>query len=105
MAEILNQPDPNAARISDKRRELMMRVMDGHPDLVGVMHILHGYKFCDNFLIWMVEHRFTGTNLKEIIVKKFRSSVPDLVSFIIARMNASYVTDLRNINSGGPKSV
>lgn len=98
MAEILNQPDPKAARISDERRELMHRVMDGNSELAGVMHILHGYKYCDNFLKWMIENRFTGRNLQEIIVKKFRSSMPEFVDYMVAQMNSTRITDLRKKN-------
>jgi len=98
MAEILNQPNPESARISDERRELMHRVMDGQSDLAGAMHILHGYKYCDNFLKWMIENRFTGLHLREIIVKKFRSSMPALVDYMVAQMNATRITDLGKKN-------
>jgi hypothetical protein len=79
--------------MSPKRRELMHRAMDGVTDLSGAMFILHHYKFCDNILIWLISHRYTGKNLSELLIKKFRSSVPSLVDFVIAAANA------RNINN------
>lgn len=92
MVEILNQP--MQVSLTTKRKELMWRVMDGHTDLAGVMHILHGYKYCDNFLIWLIYNGYTGKNLKELVVKQFRSSVPSLVDYIV---NATNQYDARKI--------
>jgi hypothetical protein len=73
--------------MSDRRRQLMLRAMDDRTDLSGVMFILHHYRFCDNFLIWLIAHQYTGKNLEELVVKKFHSSVPSLVEFIIDHAN------------------
>lgn len=80
--------------LSNKRRDLMHRVMDGETDLAGTMHILNGYKFCDNFLIWMIAHKWTGKNLKEIIIKQFHSSIPSLVNYIV---EAAKTPDARKV--------
>lgn len=85
MKPILN--DPKVA-LSNKRRELMHMAMDGVSDLAGTMYILHHYKYCDNILIWLVSHKYTGKNLSELIVKKFRSHVPSLVDFVVAAANS-----------------
>lgn len=85
---VLNPP------LAPGRRELMLRVMDGQTELGGTMHILNGYKFCDNFLIWMICHKWTGKNLEEIIIKQFHSSVPSLVAYIV---EAAKTFDARKI--------
>ena len=87
------QPNP----ISDHRRELMHRAMDGDGELVGVMQILHGYKFCDNILTWLITHRYTGKNLRGLVIR-FHSSVPRLVDFVIDAANG------RNLNAERGKS-
>ena len=102
MAEIRNTP--GRVKLDPRRKELMHRVMDGDPDLRGVMHILNGYKFCDNFLTWMIENRFTGKNLREIIISRFRGSVPDLVDFMTREMNLLRAEELREkIRAGAPE--
>lgn len=72
--------------ISPRRRELMHRAMDGETELVGVMQILHNYKFCDNILTWLIAHRMTGKSLRELVIK-FHSSVPRLVDFVVEAAN------------------
>ena len=81
--------------MTPKRRELMHRAMDGTNDLAGVMHILHGYKFCDNILIWLISHKYTGQHLKDLIVKRFHSSVPALVNYVVSAANGR-LTDGKN---------
>ena len=73
--------------MTQKRRELMYRAMDGMHDLVGVMHILDHYKFCDNILIWLICHKYTGKNLQDLVVKRFHSSVPALVEYVVTSAN------------------
>jgi hypothetical protein len=69
--------------LTDERRELMMRVMDGRWDLANTMYMFHNYKHCDTFLKWLVVHKFTGNRFVELLVKQFGSSVPKLVDFIV----------------------
>ena len=83
---VYNEPAKGKARLSQRRRELMHRVMDGRSDLAGVMQMLHGYKFCDNFLIFMIENRWTGDHLADVLVKKFHSSVPSMIEFMVYAM-------------------
>lgn len=96
MAEILNDPaTPEKYGLTPKRIELMHRAMDGRIELRGVMHVLNGYKFCDNFLIWLIAHGFTGKTLEEIVVKRFRSSIPAMVEWMVLNMNRSDVTEVK----------
>ena len=81
---VLNQHMKNP--ISAQRRELMLRAMDGDSDLSGVMFILNDYRFCDNFLIFLIAHHYTGKSLRDLIVGKFKSSVPGLVAFCVDAM-------------------
>jgi hypothetical protein len=75
--------------LTDKRRDLMHRVMYGNPDLAGVMHILHHYKFCDTFLQWMIANNYTGKNLVLLLTRKHGSSVPKLVGEIVTYCNGA----------------
>lgn len=75
--------------LTDKRRELMHLVMDGDNELVGVMHVMHGYKYCDNFLTWLVHHRYVGKNLRDLIINKFGSSVPAMINYIVEQIGES----------------
>jgi len=84
-ARILN--DPKNPVLTDKRKALMHRVMDGVTDLSGVMFILHNYKFCDNILQWLISHGYTGKKLVELTVKQFNGNVPSLVNFVVTAAN------------------
>lgn len=87
MATVLNKPLD--IPITPKRRELFFRAIDGQQDLLGTMSILHAYKYCDEILMWLIEHNYTGKNLIHLLVKRFKSSVPDLVLFVVDRVNKS----------------
>lgn len=69
--------------MTNERRDLMFRAMDGHSDLAGSMHILNQYVDCDKILKWLIRHNCTGNNLREVIVKQFGSSVYRLVEHIV----------------------
>ena len=84
-APILNQP--LEIRITPKRRDLFFRSIDGQQDLLGTMSILHHYKHCDEILEWLIAHNYTGKKLANLLVKKFKSSVPNLVLFVVDRVN------------------
>lgn len=78
---ILNTPLKKP--ITDGRRELMMRAMDGNNDLIGTMHILHHYDHCDSFLTFLIANGYTGKNLADFLVNKFGGSVPRLVEYLV----------------------
>lgn len=64
------------------------RVIDGlytigqDVGLEGTMMLLHKRKYCDNFLLWLYENRYTGKVLAEWLVKNFNGSVPQMVVFL-----------------------
>ena len=80
--------------LSAQRRDLMHAVMDGQNDLDGTMYVLHHYKFCDQMLRWLIAHKYTGKNLEALLVKRFKSSVPALVGYIVDAINGR-ITDER----------
>ncbi len=79
--------------LTPERKELMHRVMDGQPDLAGIMHMLHHYKYCDEILSWLVEHNYTGKNLVDWVLNKFRKSVPDMVAYVVFKHNKKLSTN------------
>ena len=81
----------NENQMTENRRQMFLRVMDGIPDLVGTMHILHGYVYCDNFLKWLYDNKITGKELAEFLTKNFQGSVPKMVDFICEKINRSNV--------------
>lgn len=68
----------------------MFAVMDGNFGLAGTMHVLHHYKHCDAFLTWLISNRYTGKNLEQFLVKRFRGSVPMLVEYIVEASRQKY---------------
>ncbi len=92
-APVLNEPLKRP--LSQKRKELMLRALDGETDLAGTMYILHAYKFCDNILLWLIAHRYTGKSLRDLLVKSFASSVPALVEYVISQANGKDLTNAR----------
>lgn len=84
----------------------MLHVMDGNHGLIGALHILHHYKYCDEILTWMVFHRWTGKTLEELIVKKFHSSVHLLVQYVVAHASGKTLTAGKlegETKDGGPE--
>lgn len=79
----------NAHLMTEKRREFFMKIMDGNPDLVGVMHILHGYKYCDNILMWLWNNKIIGKDLAEFVVKVHGKDVHKMARFIVEKINAT----------------
>lgn len=79
--------DEAKRQLTARRKELMLRAMDGRDDLAGLMHCLHQYRFCENFLIWLIAHRYTGDALAELLVRRFDKSVPALVLFLVKECN------------------
>ena len=82
--------------LSSRRRELMHRVMDGRSDLGPTMFMIHNYTFCDNFLHFLIHHHYTGDNLADILVKKFGSSVPRLINFMVEVIGKASVNAARS---------
>lgn len=90
---VLNKPLTRP--ISDRRRELMHRAMDGMTELGPTMFILHHYTHCDNILTWLILNGWTGKNLADRIVRQFGSSIPQLVDYVVAAANGEVQSNER----------
>ena len=73
--------------MSPFRREMMLRVVDGNPTLIPVMHQLTHYRDCDKFLKWLITNNITSKNLVEWLRDTFRNSTMSMVKFIIKKNN------------------
>lgn len=88
----------NANVMTPARREFFFKVMDGHPDLVGTMHILHGYKYCDNILYWLWNNKIIGKDLIEFITKVHNKDVHKMANFIIDKINMTNEREYRELS-------
>ena len=75
--------------MTPQRREILLAIMDNDYELIGVAHILNGYVHCDAICSWLIEHKYVGKNLRELVVKKFASSVPKLVDYVVLKINVN----------------
>jgi hypothetical protein len=69
--------------MSQSRKELMHRTMDGDSQLAGCMHVFSQYKFCDNFLLFMIAHNFTGKVFREMLIKQFGGNPHMMIQWIV----------------------
>lgn len=72
--------------MTGRRRELMHRVMDGHPGLLPVMHHLDSYVLCDKMLEWLVANRIIGSHLLDVLHQYYNGSILSLAKFIKAQV-------------------
>lgn len=69
--------------MTNERRDLIHKVMDGHLKILPTMHALTHYRHCDNFLKWLDKNRIRGIDLEQWLQTYFNNSVMSMVKFII----------------------
>lgn len=72
----------------------MLGVMDGENSLIGTMHILSAYVYCDTILRWLIHHRITGKTLIDLLSNDMKGRVPNLVRLIV-RESKEGINDAR----------
>lgn len=73
--------------MSDRRRELIFRVMDEQPSLLPILHYFTKWRRCDEMLVWCLENNLTGKNLLEWTHKHWGNSLLSMVKFILMKLN------------------
>lgn len=49
--------------MSEVTRELLLKVIDGHPDTPRIAYMVYQFRRRDEMLAWLVANRLTGSNL------------------------------------------
>jgi hypothetical protein len=73
--------------MTPRRRDLMLRVMDGVPGLAPVLwHIDHMYR-CDEVLNWLSRHGYTGKKLEAWIRESNEGSILRTMSAVLKELD------------------
>lgn len=78
---------PKFDPITDRRRELIFWVIDDDRSLLPVCYHMTSYRRCDQILLWLVQNRMTGHNLKQWIGMRWGNSLLDMVKYILMRLD------------------
>lgn len=65
----------------------MLKIIDGQPTLVKVMHDLTRYKDCHKFLRWLIINNITGKNLVSWLKENFGDSTLAMINFICKKQH------------------
>ncbi len=86
------------SNLTQERKNLMHKVMDGNLSLVHYMHQLDRFLHCDNILKWLIQNRIIGKTLQEWIEINFNRSTLSMVQFIIKyrEKNSEYKPIIKN---------
>lgn len=68
-------------------RELVFRVMDGHPQALPTLHFLSQFKRYPSMLRWLIAHQYTGSNFLGLLRVKFDNSQLTLAQYILQNLD------------------
>lgn len=73
--------------ISDQRRDLMFRVLDGEAGLLPLMFHFQKMRRCDRMLSWLVKNELTGRKLVGWIKHEQEGSFLKTLAFVQSKVN------------------
>lgn len=84
MEKINNQ---KFVKMSERSRELMLRVVDGCAENIPIVHQLSHYRSVDGICQWLIKHGYTGKVLVPWLRGQFCNSTLMMVKWIVAKHN------------------
>lgn len=79
------QTSPNIIPMTNKRRDILLRLIDGCNNNVHIAHQLTRYKDCDGICAWIIQHGYAGENLCPWLRGQFNNSILTMVAWIVAK--------------------
>ena len=75
--------------MTNSRRDLMFKVMDGRREILPYLHHFDHYAQCDLILSWLIKSRLVGKQFLDWSAVQFGNSLMGPAKFIISRMGRS----------------
>lgn len=73
--------------MNDKRRELILRVVDGDFRNVDVMFNFDRFVHCEKMLEWLIKNKITGKTFFEMYLNDFKASWLNFGKWIVMKAN------------------
>jgi hypothetical protein len=73
--------------MTPRRREKLLRVMDGKLELTVYLWHWNQHRRCDQILDWLIQNRLTGGRLSSWISGQFRGSILEPLRHILQRID------------------
>lgn len=80
--------------MNPRRRELLMKVMDGNPNCLPILYHLDQYLRCDQMLSWLIQNRFMGDEFLFWFKWECDSSLLSMGKFLLARIEKNEKTQI-----------
>tara|TARA_B100000749_G_C18269903_1_gene399908 strand:- start:393 stop:710 length:318 start_codon:yes stop_codon:yes gene_type:complete len=76
-----------SCEMSFLQRELYLRIVDGDPRVMPIVHQIHNYRYSVDISRWLYENQITGKILLDFLKVSFENSIMGMVKFIIMKIN------------------
>lgn len=77
--------------MTNQRRELFFKVMDGQQELLGLLCLLNQHPKCDLILKRLIAGGHTGRTLIEWFRFKFAPSVPKMIAHVLSEPSQPFM--------------
>jgi hypothetical protein len=71
--------------VTEERRQRILRVLDGHEPLIGLVYIIHSHPMADVVLTWLFNHGYTGKTLEEFFKFHFAPNPHRMIEHILSQ--------------------
>lgn len=72
---------------TERRRQLMLRVIDGRSENISIMYLFNDLRRCDSVLEWLVAHQITGLNFLHWFRVEAGNSPLEAMRLVLARIH------------------
>jgi len=83
---------PQLIEMSDRRRELILRLVDGDPDSLVLAYLLTQYTRCDTIIAWLIRQNITGKKFSDWVKYEWEKSVLTMVKHILKKVDSDVTT-------------
>lgn len=78
------------AGLTELRREMILRVVDGQMDLTPIMYHYHHLVRCDEVLAWLIRHGITGHIFRSWFYSEHKGSILGSVGFVLKQIEKAH---------------
>lgn len=81
--------------MTEAQRSVILRVLDGHQPLIGLVYLIHKHPRGDQVFHWLLANRYTGKNLEDYFRHHFAPSTQKMIEHVLKQRNARPTLVLR----------
>lgn len=72
--------------IAGKRREMMLRICEGRPDIAPPLYTIYQHVACDEIFQWLLDNKLTGEKFRLWLLNEYANSSLMMIAHVVKKI-------------------